>query len=153
MEVDQLQITDDAITSLITNGDLTLSGNGTGALSTSTFTTPVLGNRFNNNNDAHDAGFHSDAIFARSDSPIFEFDIVAGSTNPGTAIGLYKDTPSGFGRGQMSHAVYMHHNGQFRIYENGSEIRTQQQLMGTTNAQWTNDTDFSDNQQFRIRIY
>jgi len=129
-----------------------VSDNGTGALATATLTTPVLGNRFNNNNDSHDAGFHSDAFFARSDSPIFEFDVVAGSTNPGTAIGLYKETPSSFGRSQMSHAVYMHHNGQFRIYENGSEIRTQQQLMGTTSAQWTNDTDFSDNQQFRIRI-
>ncbi len=134
-----------------------VSENGTGALATATLTTPVLGNRFNNNNDAHDAGFHSDAIFARSDSPIFEFDIVAGSTNPRTAIGLFRDTPSNFGRGQMSHAVVMD-NGQFSIFEKkasdsfGVEIRTQQQLMGTTNAQWTDDTDFSDNQQFRIRI-
>ena len=52
----------------------------------------------------------------------------------------------------MSHAVYMHNNGQFRIFENGFEVVNQQQLMGTTTAQWTNDTDFSENQQFRIRI-
>ena len=32
VEVDQLQITDDQITSLITNNDLTLSGNGTGGV-------------------------------------------------------------------------------------------------------------------------
>ena len=35
VEVDQLQITDDAITSMITNGDLTLSGNGTGGVKVS----------------------------------------------------------------------------------------------------------------------
>ena len=37
VEVDQLLITDDTITSLITNNDLTLSGNGTGGVT-------VLGN-------------------------------------------------------------------------------------------------------------
>ena len=35
VEVDQLQITDDALSSLITIGDLTLSGNGTGCVKVS----------------------------------------------------------------------------------------------------------------------
>ena len=44
VEIDQLQITDDAITSLITNSDLTLSGNGTGGVHVNTDLTVGVNN-------------------------------------------------------------------------------------------------------------
>ena len=119
---------------------------------TTTYTTPVLGNTFNNDNVSFDEGFHSQAEFNRLDGPIFEWDIVAGNQNVATSIGLFKQTPSSFHRNQMHHAIYMHNTGNFEVWENGSTVANQTALMGTGSAQWDNDDDFSDNQQFRIRI-
>ncbi|MDA7492346.1 tail fiber domain-containing protein [bacterium] len=119
---------------------------------TTTYTTPVLGNTFNNDNVSFDEGFHSQAEFNRLDGPIFEWDIVAGNQNVATSIGLFKQTPSSFHRNQMHHAIYMHNTGNFEVWENGSTVANQTALMGTSSAQWDNDDDFSDNQQFRIRI-
>ena len=154
-----------------TNGTLTIGNKGVGPTvtylfsgsldsnvfdasisTTNTRTSPIVGNTFNNNNNAHDEGFHTLAKFDRLDGPIFEWDVVAGDHNPATSFGVYEEAPNSFHRNQMHHSVYMHHTGQFRIYEDGSEVANQTALMGTTAAQWNSDTDFSENQQFRIRI-
>ena len=123
---------------------------------TTTISSPVLGNSFKNSSTGWTDGFHSKAEFNRSDGPIFEWDIVAGHTSPATMIGLYRADASSFHRDNLRHAVYLHNTGQFQIWEaTGNTINAvanQSTLLGNTNAQWVSDSDFSENQQFRIRI-
>ncbi len=154
-----------------TNGTLTIGNKGVGPTvtylfsgsldsnvfdssitTTNTRTSPIVGNTFNNNNNSHDEGFHTLAKFDRLDGPIFEWDVVAGHQNPATSFGVYKEAPNSFNRSEMRHSIYMHHTGTFRVYENGVQVADQYYLMGTSSAQWQGDSDFSENQQFRIRI-
>ena len=121
---------------------------------TNTVNTPVLGNTFNNNSDGWDEGFHTLALFDRLDGDIFEWDIVAGNTTAATMIGVFKESPNSFSHTNLIHAFYLQ-SGHISIREKvgtteSAELASASSL-GTTNV-WTSDSDFSENQQFRLRI-
>ena len=112
---------------------------------TETYTTPVLGNRFLNNADGWDEGFHTKAVFDRNDGPTFEWDVVVGHNDPATMVGLFKENPDSFDHDQQHHTFYFQSR-DITIRENGSQIDS-----GLTND-WTSDNDFSENQTYRLRI-
>ena len=112
---------------------------------TETYTTPVLGNRFLNNADGWDEGFHTKATFDRNDGPTFEWDVVVGHNDPATMVGLFKENPDSFDHDQQHHTFYFQGR-DITIRENGNQIDS-----GLQND-WTSDNDFSDNQTYRLRI-
>jgi hypothetical protein len=112
---------------------------------TQTYTTPVLGNRFLNNADGWDEGFHTKATFDRNDGPTFEWDVVVGHNDPATMVGLFKENPDSFDHDQQHHTFYFQGR-DITIRENGNQIDS-----GLQND-WTSDNDFSDNQTYRLRI-
>ena len=83
VEIDQLQITDDSITSLITNSDLTLSANGTGDVAVEsdihmTSATPLL--KFQRTDNANVPGI-SFLGSAGTEGASIKFDGTSGSAN------------------------------------------------------------------------
>ena len=112
---------------------------------TDTYTTPVLGNRFLNNASGWDEGFHTKAVFDRNDGPTFEWDVVVGTQNPATMIGLFKENPSSYNFNQQHHTFYLQSR-DISIRENGTQID------GGLSNDWVDDADFSENQTYRLRI-
>ena len=112
---------------------------------TTTYTSPVLGVLLQNNNDTWDEGFHTKAVFDRNDGPTFEWDIVVGHHTPATMIGLFKENPSSYHHNQQHHTVYFQSR-DITIRENGTQIHT------VANDDWESDYDFSENQQYRVKI-
>ena len=112
---------------------------------TDSYTSPVLGVRLRNNADGWDEGFHTKATFDRNDGPTFEWDVVVGHSTPATMIGLFKESPLSYNFTNQHHTFYLQSN-TISIRENGSEISS-----GIASA-WTSDDDFSENQQFRLKI-
>jgi len=112
---------------------------------TETYTDPVLGVRLLNNTDGWDEGFHTKATFDRNDGPTFEWDVVVGHSTPATMIGLFKESPLSYNFTNQHHTFYLQSNS-ISIRENGISISS-----GLASA-WTSDDDFSENQQFRLKI-
>lgn len=113
-----------------------------------TVTSPVLGVKLHNNADAWDEGLHSTAVFDRKDGGIFEWDIVVGPANARVMFGLYEESPSSYSFTEMIHAIYFDSSRGIHIYEKGTN-RTPSSL---ASPDWTDDPDYSENQQYRLRI-
>ena len=111
-----------------------------------TVTSPVLGVKLHTNADSWSQGLHSTAVFDRKDGGVFEWDIVVGPANARVMFGLYIENPSTFSYFNMSHAIYFDTDQDIHIYEKGSS------RANLASNDWTNDPDYSENQQYRLRI-
>jgi len=111
-----------------------------------TYTSPVLGVLLQNSGgDAWNKGFLTKAVFDRNDGPSFEWDVVVGHSTPATMIGLFKESPGSYSHTEQHHTVYFQSN-DITVRENGTQIHA------LVNDDWTSDTDFSENQQYRVKI-